>query len=54
MEDKKIRQLIEDGKIDKVPEASLKSYLENRGQISGLPTNAIKYLIYNGMIDKDA
>lgn len=52
MEDKKIRQMIEDGRIEEVPKASLQSYLENRDKISGLPTNAIKYLIYNGMIDK--
>ena len=52
MEDKKIRKMIEDGNIEKVPKASLKGYLESRDRITGLPTNAIKYLIYNGMIDK--
>ena len=52
MTDKIIREMIEDGEIEQVPKGLLQSYLDRRTEISGLPTNAIKYLIYHGMIEK--
>ena len=52
MTDKKIKELLVNGEIENIPEEALMSYLAERSQIQGLPNNAIKHLIYLGMIDK--
>ena len=52
MKDKEIKQMIMNGEIDQVPQKALNEYLETRDMISGLPANAIKYLIHHGMINK--
>lgn len=52
MKDKEIKQMIMNGEIDQVPQKALDEYLQTRDVISGLPANAIKYLIHHGMIRK--